>query len=285
MARFETTQGLWKRVAGSLPGPLTAELPAGDDLPVGNVNFAEAEAFCERLTARGRQSGSLPSDWEFRLPTEAQWEYACRAGTTTATSFGDTLSSRQANFKGKPYNGGEPGPSLGRAARVGSYPANAWGLHDMHGNVGELTLDEYAPDTYSKLAPGPVDVEKAVRWPTKIFPRVVRGGSWYEAAPAARSAARRQTEEQEWKFSDPNIPRSPWWYTEEAAMAVGMRVLRPLKPLTDEDKKRVWEADHDDLRQDVRDRLREGRGAMGKTGKTLPKAVQAAQDLEKASHR
>ena len=127
MAKYETTQGLWQRVAGALPGPLTQELPAGDDLPVGNVNFAETEDFCRRLTERSRRSGELPGDWEFRLPTEAQWEYACRAGTTTATAFGDRLSSKQANFKGKPYNGGEPGPSLNRAAPVGSYPANRVG--------------------------------------------------------------------------------------------------------------------------------------------------------------
>ncbi|MBL9173595.1 MAG: SUMF1/EgtB/PvdO family nonheme iron enzyme, partial [Verrucomicrobiales bacterium] len=107
MAKHEATQGDWKRIMGPLPGPLTAELPAGDDLPVGNVNFAEAEAYCRKLTDLGRQTGELPGDWEFRLPTEAQWEYACRAGTTTATSFGDRLSSHQANFKGKPYNGGE----------------------------------------------------------------------------------------------------------------------------------------------------------------------------------
>ena len=137
MAKYETTQGQWHHAIGSLPGPLTAELPAGDDFPVGNVNFAETEAFCRQLTARGRQSGVLPMDWEFRLPTEAQWEYACRAGTTTATAFGDALSSEQANFKGKPYNGAKRGPSLNRAARVGSYPANAWGLHDMHGNSYE----------------------------------------------------------------------------------------------------------------------------------------------------
>ena len=143
MGKYEATQGQWKRVIGKLPGELTAELPEGDDFPVGNVNFAEAEAFCRKLTELGRQSGDLPKDWEFRLPTEAQWEYACRAGTTTATSFGDTLSSKQANFKGKPYNGAEPGPSLNRAARVGSYPANAWGLHDMHGNIYEWCRDWY----------------------------------------------------------------------------------------------------------------------------------------------
>src|SRR5262245_51478708 len=73
-AKYETTQGQWKRVLGKLPGSLTAELPEGDDLPVGNVNFAEAEAFGQKLTELGRQSGDLPKDWEFRLPTEAQWE-------------------------------------------------------------------------------------------------------------------------------------------------------------------------------------------------------------------
>ena len=152
MGKYEVTQGQWKRVIGKLPGELTAELPEGDDFPVGNVNFAEAEAFCQKLTELGRQSGDLPKDWEFRLPTEAQWEYACRAGTTTATSFGDKLSSKQANFKGKPYNGAEPGPSLSRAAKVGSYPANAWGLHDMHGNTYEWCRDWY----HAKL-PGGID--------------------------------------------------------------------------------------------------------------------------------
>ena len=88
-------------------------------------------------------AGRLPDGWEYTLPTEAQWEYACRAGTTTATAFGDKLSSKQANFKGKPYNGAEQGPSLGRDAPVGSYPANAWGLHDMHGNTFEWCRDWY----------------------------------------------------------------------------------------------------------------------------------------------
>ena len=125
--KYEVTQGDWKRVIGKLPGALTAELPEGDDYPVGNVNFAEAEAFCRKLTELARKSGELPEGWEFRLPTEAQWEYACRAGTTTATAFGDKLSSKQANFKGKPYNGGEPGPSLGKAAKSRQLPAERLG--------------------------------------------------------------------------------------------------------------------------------------------------------------
>ena len=190
IAKFETTQGQWKRVMGKLPGPLTAELPEGDDLPVGNVNFAEAEAFCRKLTELGRQSG-LPKDWEFRLPTEAQWEYACRAGTTTATSFGEKLSSKQANFKGKPYNGAEPEPSLGRATKVGSYPANPWGLHDMHGNTFE-----WCRDWYHARLPGGVDPDlysakdSAQQGKTGSVSRVRRGGCWADEGWPCRSAFR-----------------------------------------------------------------------------------------------
>ena len=182
MAKYETTQGQWKKAAGLLPGPLTVELPEGDDYPVGNVNFAEAETFCRALTEMGRRSGELPWNWEFRLPTEAQWEYACRAGTKTATAFGDTLSSRQANFKGKPYNGTEQGPVLGRAAKVGSYPPNAWGLHDMHGNTFEWCRDWY----YTRL-PGGMDPDLHE---AKAKSRVRRGGCWADEGWPCRSAFR-----------------------------------------------------------------------------------------------
>jgi formylglycine-generating enzyme required for sulfatase activity len=191
MSRFEATQGQWRRVVGELPGPLTAELPDGADYPVGNVNLAEAETFCRKLTELGRRSGALPEDWEFRLPTEAQWEYACRAGTTTATSFGDELSSRQANFKGKPYNGAEPGPSLGRASEVGRYPANAWGLHDMHGNAFE-----WCRDWYHRRLPGGADPDlhsaedSASRSEHGDLSRVRRGGCWADDGWACRSAFR-----------------------------------------------------------------------------------------------
>jgi sulfatase modifying factor 1 len=191
MSTFETTQRDWHRVIGDLPGPLTEELPAGDDLPVGNVNFAEAEGFCRALTDVAHRAGELPAEWEFRLPTEAQWEYACRAGTTTATSFGNRLSSTQANFKGRPYNGAEPGPSLGRAARVGSYPPNAWGMHDMHGNTYE-----WCRDWYRQKLPGGTDPDlhdaksSATKSEHGDISRVRRGGCWADDGWACRSAFR-----------------------------------------------------------------------------------------------
>jgi formylglycine-generating enzyme len=193
--KYEVTQGQWKRVLGKLPGELTAELPAGDDYPVGNVNFAEAEAFCEKLTELGHESGDLPRDREFRLPTEAQWEYACRAGTTTATSFGDQISSKHANVKGKPYNGAEPGPSLNMAAKVGSYPANPWGLHDMHGNICEWCRDWY----HAKL-PGGVDPDlysakvTAQKNRTGDVSRSRRGSCWADEGWPSRSAFRQRFE-------------------------------------------------------------------------------------------
>ncbi|HEX3149682.1 MAG TPA: formylglycine-generating enzyme family protein [Gemmataceae bacterium] len=191
MAKFETTQGQWKRIVGKLPGAFTAELPEGDDLPVGNVNFTQAEMFCRMLTELGHQSSELPSEWEMRLPTEAQWEYACRAGTKTATSFGDKLSSKQANFKGKPYNGAALGPSLGKASKVGSYPANPWGLHDTHGNTFEWCRDWYHaklpggedPDLYSAKTTAATNRDGT-------FSRVRRGGAWTDDGWPCRSACR-----------------------------------------------------------------------------------------------
>lgn len=189
IGKYEVTQGEWKRLVGPFPGERTAG--AGDDYPVYTINFAEAEDFCAKLTKWAREKGELPADWEFRLPTEAQWEYACRAGTTTATAFGDKLSSKQANFEGKPYNHAEPGPSLKRAAVVGSYPPNAWGIHDMHGNVFE-----WCRDWYCRRLPGGVDpdLHDAIKRATKSehgdISRVRRGGCWADEGWPCRSAFR-----------------------------------------------------------------------------------------------
>ena len=124
----------------------------------------------------------LPLGWEFRLPTEAQWEYSCRAGTTTATAFGDKLGSRQANCNGNdPYNGAAKGPNLERTTKVGSYRPNAWGLHDMHGNVYEFCRDWY----HRERADG-TDPEATKMATTRVF----RGGGWLSTAMVCRSAYR-----------------------------------------------------------------------------------------------
>ncbi len=186
LGKFEVTQGQWKNAVGALP----PEQPAGgDDFPVGSVTYAEAEDFCRRLTEVGRRSGELPAGWEFRLPTEAQWEYACRAGTTTATAFGASLGHAQANFQGRPYNGGDAGPAPGRATRVGRYPANAWGLHDLHGNVYE-----WCRDWYHVRLPGGTDPDQSKEkgQPNRdgSHSRVRRGGAWVDDGWACRSAFR-----------------------------------------------------------------------------------------------
>ncbi len=192
MGKYELTQGQWKNIEGKLPGELTIQLPEGNDYPVGNVNFPETEEFCKKLTNLAHQSGELPENWEFRLPTEAQWEYACRAGTTTATAFGNKLNRLQANFQGKPYNGAEDiGPSLNKATKAGNYPSNKWGLHDMHGNIFEWCRDWY----HYKL-PGGIDPDlhdantTASKNRTGDFSRVRRGGAWTDDGWPCRSAFR-----------------------------------------------------------------------------------------------
>ena len=183
--KYEVTQGEWKRVMGAIPGKLIAG--EGDDFPVYWINYAEAEEFCRRMTERARAAGELPAGWEFRLPTEAQWEYACRAGTTTAFSFGGTLTSREANI-GNPYDGTPDGTPGTAASKVGSYPANAWGLHDMHGNEFE-----WCRDWYHATLPGGVDPDVQIQGlPNRdgTYSRVRRGGAWTDSAGFCRSALR-----------------------------------------------------------------------------------------------
>lgn len=190
VGKYAVTQGLWQQVMGPLPGMLSAG--TGEDFPVYHVNYSEAEVFCRRFTDRLSASDSIPKSWEFRLPTEARWEYACRAGTTTATAFGDRLSSREANFRGDfPYNGADKGPNLGRTEKVGSYPANAWEVHEMHGNVFEWCRDWYHaglpggadPDLSLAKASASVNRDGTVS-------RVRRGGCWADQGWPCRSACR-----------------------------------------------------------------------------------------------
>jgi formylglycine-generating enzyme required for sulfatase activity len=190
IGKFEVTQGQWTRIVGAFPDKLPAAIwGEGDEFPVYWVNFEEAEGFCKTLTDRAHGSGALPKEWEFRLPTEAQWEYACRAGTTTATSFGDALGHAQANFAGKPVNGGDDGPAARCATPVGRFPANPWAICDMHGNVFEWCRDWYHTQLPGGSDP---DLREVKGTPNRdgTWSRVRRGGAWNDDGWACRSALR-----------------------------------------------------------------------------------------------
>jgi formylglycine-generating enzyme len=187
-AKHEVTQGLWKRVIGAFPDRLpSSEFGEGDEFPVYWINFDEAERFCSALNRSLQRAGALPADWELRLPTEAQWEYACRAGTATATCFGDTLGAHQANFAGETTD--RAVPARGSSRKVGSYPANPWGIQDMHGNVWEWCRDYYHAQLPGGTDP---DLYESKGAPNRdgTYSRVRRGGAWIEEGWACRSACR-----------------------------------------------------------------------------------------------
>jgi formylglycine-generating enzyme required for sulfatase activity len=170
----------------------------GPDHPMENVQWDQAVEFCKRLSALDAEK---TAGQVYRLPTEAEWEYACRAGTTTPFHQGTSLASAEANFNGNfPYGGAAEGPYLRRTNKVGSYKPNAWGLYDMHGNVSEWCADWYDPDYY-KNSPkqDPAGPDKGVvptGYKTRNTPgegqwyRVIRGGSWLDEARGCRSAYR-----------------------------------------------------------------------------------------------
>ncbi len=171
VSAHEVNRRNWNAVMPATP------LGAADsdvDVPMVNVSWFEALEFVERLN---RATGG-----RFRLPTEAEWEYACRAGTTTPFATGTVLSTDQANYDGRfPMSGQPAGNSRGRLTRVGSFPPNAWGLYDMHGNAWEWTADPYCP--YGNEA---FDVVATCESPLKV----IRGGSWRFNADSTRCALR-----------------------------------------------------------------------------------------------
>ena len=159
IGEHEVTQREWREAMGANPSHFA---DCGDDCPVEEVNFYDVADYLAKLTARS-------SEFSYRLPSEAEWEYACRAGTTTPFATGENLTTDQANYNGRfPYAAFPRGRSRGRPARVRSFPPNAWGLFDMEGNVWEWTADWYRHEGK----------------------RVIRGGSWDFDANSARCALR-----------------------------------------------------------------------------------------------
>ncbi|MDB3997641.1 formylglycine-generating enzyme family protein [Flavobacteriaceae bacterium] len=190
-----------------------------DNYPAICMTQLAAVKFCEWLSA---MTGHF-----YRLPTEAEWEYAARAGSSSAYSFGDDINvlGEYAWFEGN---------SNEKYQKVGTKKPNAWGLYDMHGNVAEWTLDQYVPSAYSKRKKG---IENPREVGDKIYPKVVRGGSWMDAPSRLRSAARRPSSKN-WKKRDPQIPKSKWWHTD--APFVGFRIVRPKQIPSEVDQKKYW---------------------------------------------
>ncbi|HEX4142590.1 MAG TPA: SUMF1/EgtB/PvdO family nonheme iron enzyme [Pirellulales bacterium] len=193
-----------------------------DGYPAISMTQLAAKTYCRWLSEKtGRY---------YRLPTEAEWEYACRAGTSTAYSFGDD----PAQLDQYAWHAGNSGD---RYRKVGTKRPNPWGLYDMHGNVCEWTLDAYTPAGYrefaGKTARNPLLLPKAE------YPHAVRSGAWTDDADRQRSAARLGSDKH-WKDQDPNLPQSIWYFTD--AQFLGFRVVRPLVEPTAEQKAKLWDA-------------------------------------------
>jgi formylglycine-generating enzyme required for sulfatase activity len=174
-------------------------------LPVGNVTQYAASQFCKWLSAK---TGHF-----YRLPTEAEWEYCARAGTSTAYHFGDDPNALD-DYAWSYENSGDT------YHQVGQKSPNPWGLYDMYGNVAEWTLDQYIPDIYKNRK---ATTESPYEIAVKPYPRSVRGGSYNDDAEYLRSAARLGSNEN-WKMRDPQFPKSKWWNTD--APFVGFRIVR-----------------------------------------------------------
>lgn len=172
LGKFEITNEQYSMLTGM-------EAEGGRDWPVVNLSWQDAENFCVQLNKSFGASSRIPQGWAFQLPTEAQWEYACRAGTTSSFSFGDDLDAGMANINASGAK--RSGSSL---RTVGSYPANPWGFHDMHGNAMEYVHDWYGPY--------PVDVQGLANpsGPTEGTEKLARGGSWKSRPQSSQSFSR-----------------------------------------------------------------------------------------------
>ncbi|HPQ99518.1 MAG TPA: SUMF1/EgtB/PvdO family nonheme iron enzyme [Saprospiraceae bacterium] len=192
----------------------------GSNYPASGMTQFAALQFCKWLSER---TGKF-----YRLPTEAEWEYACRAGTNTPYFFGKK-AKMLADYAWYSANSDQ------KLHPVATRQPNPWGLYDMYGNVAEWTLDQYQADAYTTFADKTTDP-----WykPKALHPRSVRGGSYQDDAATLRSSNRIESDLQ-WKKRDPQIPKSFWWNTDSPF--VGFRIIRPMNEPSQAEQKAFWE--------------------------------------------
>jgi formylglycine-generating enzyme required for sulfatase activity len=218
--------------AHAAPTNLWGSSPSHDNrgkpgYPAAGMTMYAAQMYCKWLTVMtGRY---------YRLPTEAEWEYACRAGSTTAYSFGDDDEELEEYGHFFDNSGGD-------VQKIKTLKPNAWGLYDMHGNVAEWVLEQYAKDTYANRKPG--TFAAPVKPPvSKVGDRdginTIRGGSVDDDKPAALRSAARKHYNEEWRMDDPQYPKSIWWLTNNGS--VGFRVVRPLNPPKTEEEAKQYD--------------------------------------------
>ncbi|MEM7473578.1 MAG: SUMF1/EgtB/PvdO family nonheme iron enzyme [Planctomycetota bacterium] len=241
----------------------TYEYGEGPKLPAVTITQYAAKQYTKWLSKITGQ--------QYRLPTEAEWEYACRGGSDTAYHFGDDPAKLgdyawyAENSEDLPHD-------------VGLKKPNQYGLYDMHGNAIEWVIDAYTKDGYGAVAKkGPKSYLEAIQWPPTQESRALRGGGFQDDPEVLRSAARIGSEDEDWKDWDPNIPLSPWWYTTDPARAVGFRIFRSYKPIDEKLISKFWDIDNEDIQFDVDVRIEGGRGVLIPVDPAIVEEIKASK--------
>jgi len=240
----------------------TYEAGQGPNQPAATMTQYAAKQYTKWL--------SRLDDEFYRLPYEAEWEYACRAGTTTAFYFGDDEDDLA-----------EHGWYADEERHdVGKLKPNPWGLYDMYGNVAEWVLGKHTEDGYAHVKNKKGTAADVYVKPDEPYPLVLRGGSWELEAEDCRSSSRLASDDEDWKDSDPNIPQSPWWYADSPGFGTGFRLARPYKvPKTRKEKETFWDAGLDIIMEEANQRIKaNGRGSHGYVDPKLPADIKRLED-------
>lgn len=228
------------------------------DLPAVSMTQFAAKQYTKWL--------SLLTGGFYRLPSEAEWGHACRAGTDTTYSFGEGTEETIDDHVWHEDNAEFVTQS------VGTKEPNPWGVYDMHGNASEWVLDAFEAEPLND--PDGPGGEPPVRWPTKLYPRTLCGGSAYLPADEATSASRRGSDDKVWREYDPHVPKSPWWFAYDDAQDVGFRIVRPYLKSDKATFSKYWDADVARIQKVADFRIdEEGRGERGLVDPELPAAI------------